>query len=63
MIDQLGRYSLSGGIWHDGHLFVTGHDEPVIYRLRLPQEGNELEYVDQVPAPFTGGGFRSTKPR
>lgn len=57
VIDQLGRYSLSGGIWYGGHLLVTGHDEPVIYRLRLPQEGNELECVDQVPAPFTGQGF------
>ena len=28
LVKQLGNYSLSGGVWRDGHLLVTGHDEP-----------------------------------
>ncbi|MFG0333040.1 MAG: alpha/beta hydrolase family protein [Maioricimonas sp. JB049] len=42
VIAQLGRYSLSGGI-HDGNeLLVTGHDDPILFRLRLPEEGSVL---------------------
>lgn len=52
-----GRYSLSGGIWHGDTLLVTDHDHPVIYRLRLPQTGSELEWIDRHAAPFTGQGF------
>ncbi len=57
LIRQLGRYSLSGGIWDDDHLLVTGHDAQVVYRLRLPEIGDTLELVDQFPIPFTGQGF------
>ena len=57
MFGKLGQYSLSGGIWRDGCLCVTGHDEPVLMRLRLPKEGSVLEYVDQQNVPFTGQGI------
>ncbi len=57
VLRQLGRYSLSGGIWDGEHLLVTGHDDPVIFRLRLPAQGSELEFVDQRPAPFSGQGI------
>lgn len=53
----LGQYSLSGGIWDGNTLLVTDHDHPVIYRFRLPQVGNELEWIDRRSVPFTGQGF------
>ena len=57
VIDQLGRYSLSGGLWYDHELLVTGHDKPELYRLRLPTSGNVLEYLGKRSVPFTGQGF------
>ena len=57
VISQLGRHSLSGGIWRDGELWTTGHDDPVAFRLGLPKEGSELEYLGQHAVPFTGQGL------
>ena len=57
VISQLGRYSLSGGIWRGDELWVTGHDDPVAFRLRLPKAGKELEYLGKHSVPFTGQGF------
>jgi endonuclease/exonuclease/phosphatase family metal-dependent hydrolase len=57
VIRQLGRNSLSGGIWQENLLLVTGHDDPVVFRLRLPPTGTVLEVVDTQPVPFTGQGF------
>jgi hypothetical protein len=54
---DLGRYSISGGLWQDARLLVTGHDKPVIYRLRLPQDGGVLQWVDTQSAPFPGQGI------
>lgn len=59
VIDKLGRYSLSGGIWYDGDLLVTGHDDPLVFRLRLPTRGTVLELIDTQAVPFTGQGFAS----
>lgn len=57
VIRQLGRYSLSGGIWSGTDLLVTGHDDPVLFRLRLPKSGSVLQFVDQQSAPFSGQGI------
>lgn len=57
LIGKLGKWSLSGGLWHDGLLVVTGHNGRVLFRLRVPGEGKVLEWVDQQPAPFTGQGI------
>ncbi len=57
IIRQLGRYSLSGGIWHDGELLVTGHDDPVLLRVALPEQGSVLVDKGRQPAPFTGQGI------
>lgn len=57
LIEQLGRYSLSGGIWLGDELLVTGHDDPLLFRLRLPREGNVLELAGTAQVPFTGQGF------
>lgn len=57
VVKELGQYSISGGLWHDGYLLTTGHDHKVIYRLRLPTEGNVLELVDKISSPFPGQGI------
>ncbi|MCC6507842.1 MAG: endonuclease [Pirellulaceae bacterium] len=57
LIAQLGQYSLSGGLWHDGMLLATGHDDPIVFHLRLPKSGQVLELVGTEPAPITGQGF------
>jgi hypothetical protein len=47
--------SSSGGAWNaDGLLYVTGHDAPELYALRLPRNGPRLELVAIVPT-VTGG--------
>lgn len=57
VIRQLGRYSLSGGIWRGEDLLVTGHDDPVLFRLRLPRTGKVLQLIDTQAAPFSGQGI------
>jgi hypothetical protein len=55
LVDALRPYSVSGGNWGpDGLLYVTGHDEPELYALRLPAMGSVLEWVDTIPAPIHG---------
>jgi|GEM_PF-355795 len=56
VISQLGHYSLSGGIWNGNDLLVTGHDDPVLFQLRLPKSGTVLEFIGQQTAPFSGQG-------
>ena len=57
LTDELGQYSLSGGIWRGDDLLVTGHDDPLLFRLRLPQQGDVLTCFDRQRVPFTGQGI------
>lgn len=57
VIGKLGSHSLSGGIWRCNELWVTGHDDPVIFRLHVPKESSQLEYTGRVEVPFTGQGI------
>lgn len=57
LISELGRYSLSGGLWSGDLLYVTGHDAKMIYRLRVPSDASVLQWVDSEPAPFSGQGI------
>jgi hypothetical protein len=57
LINQLGKYSVSGGIWVGEELWVTGHDDPVLFRLSLPRQGNVLVYHGTIKVPFTGQGI------
>jgi hypothetical protein len=57
LVDELGKYSLSGGVWMEDLLYVTGHDAKAIYRLRVPASGNVLAWVDSESAPFSGQGI------
>lgn len=57
VIRELGKMSLSGGLWRDGSLLVTGHDDPVFFQLRLPKTDGVLEFSGKQAVPFTGQGF------
>jgi hypothetical protein len=57
VIADLGRYSISGGLWRGEELLVTGHDKRVVYRLRLPSTGSVLKWIETHPAPFPGQGI------
>lgn len=57
LTSQLHRYSLSGGIWRGDALCVTGHDDMVFFRVRLPKSGKVLELIDKQSVPFTGQGI------
>lgn len=51
-------YSFSGGAFGpDGRIYVTGHDNPFIYVLELPNGGSVLKLVGQIPVPFHGQSF------
>jgi hypothetical protein len=55
--------SSSGGAWNaDGLLYVTGHDAPELYALRLPKNGDRLELVAIIPT-VTGGQAIDWDPR
>jgi hypothetical protein len=57
VIERLGAYSLSGGVWLDDELLATGHDDRVLFRLRLPKAGSELEFIGEEKTPFPGQGI------
>lgn len=61
-----GKSSCSGGSWGpDGLLYVTGHDAPELYVLRLPRSGVTLECVATIEVPFEGQSWawdRSAEP-
>ncbi len=57
LIRKLGRNSLSGGIWSGPELLVTGHDDPVVFRVQVPEAGAVLEFAGAEAVPFTGQGI------
>jgi hypothetical protein len=47
--------SASGGAWgENGLLYVSGHDLPEVYVLRLPKTGTVLEHVATIASPIEG---------
>lgn len=48
------RSNSGGGFGADGLLYVTGHDAPELYALRVPGEGATLEHVATIAAPLDG---------
>jgi hypothetical protein len=36
---------------------VTGHDDPILFRLRIPKSGSVLEFMEKQSAPFSGQGI------
>jgi hypothetical protein len=57
VIARLHGNSVSGGLWREGELLVTGHDDPLFFRLRLPKVGTVLELIGTQRVPFSGQGF------
>ena len=50
--------SNSGGSWGPGGLlYVTGHDRPELYAMRLPEAGTVLEHVATIPLSTGGQAF------
>lgn len=50
--------SISGGSWgSDGQLYVSGHDHPEVYAMRLPKMGSVLELVETLPLNIAGQGI------
>lgn len=47
----------SGGIWDGDTLLVSHHHYPVLYRLAVPETGNELVLESAHFCPFPGQGF------
>ena len=55
VLDRFAPRSASGGVWgEDGLLYVSGHDLPEIYVLRLPKSGSVLEHVATIASPIEG---------
>lgn len=66
VLDRFAPRSTSGGAWqNDGLLYVTGHDRPELYVLRLPEKGQTLIHVTTIGTP-TGGqaiGWDAREPK
>jgi hypothetical protein len=59
VVKQLGNYSISGGLWHQGKLLATGHDRRAIYQFQLPKTGEVLDWSGTIQSPFPGQGIAS----
>ena len=58
LVSRFRPFSNSGGFWSaEGFLYLTGHDAPEIYTLRLPEGGSTLEWIGTIPAPIEGQGI------
>jgi hypothetical protein len=55
VLDRFAPMSASGGVWgDDGLLYVSGHDAPAVFVLRVPEGGGVLEHVATIAAPIEG---------
>jgi len=58
LVEKFDDMSNSGGAWGpDGKLYVTGHDNPELYVMELPEIGAALKWVGTIPAEIGGQGF------
>jgi hypothetical protein len=58
LLERFGDMSNSGGSWGpDGSLYLTGHDLPEIYRVRIPEAGSVLELEEILPIEIRGQGI------
>lgn len=58
LLDRFAPMSNSGGAWgHDGLLYVTGHDHPEVYVVKLPTSGYTLQHVATLPLSIAGQGI------
>lgn len=55
VLDRLAPYSISGAAWStDGLIYVSGHDKPEIYVLRLRDGEQAFEYIATIPTVTNG---------
>lgn len=55
VLERFAPRSASGGTWgDDGLLYVTGHDRPELYALRVPEAGPVLQHVATIAIPTDG---------
>ena len=60
LIAKLGGqgFSISGGAFGpSGHLYVTGHDDPALHVLAIPDGGPTLEWIATIPMSAQGQAF------
>jgi len=58
LVEKFDDMSNSGGSWGpDGKLYVTGHDNPELYVMEIPDFGATLKWVGTIPAGIGGQGF------
>ena len=60
LVAKLGSqgFSISGGAFGPGgHLYVTGHDDPALHLLAIPDGGPTLEWIGSIPMSAQGQGF------
>ncbi|MCI0705175.1 MAG: endonuclease [Planctomycetia bacterium] len=62
VIDDWDKMSASGGIWDGQTLLASHHHYKVLYRLKVPKDGKELELVEALESPFPGQGI-ATDPK
>lgn len=57
VVDDWDKMSASGGVWDGDTLLVSHHHYKVLYRLKVPKVGKELELVEALECPFPGQGI------
>ena len=58
LLDSFGDMSNSGGSWGpDGRLYITGHDNTEVYKIRFPEAGSVLEVEETIAATVRGQGI------
>lgn len=58
LLEKFENMSNSGGSWGpDGYLYVTGHDPAEVYKMRIPDAGSVLEWVETIPMNIRGQGI------
>jgi len=58
LLASFGQMSNSGGSFGpDGRLYITGHDNAEVYKIRFPEAGSVLEVEELIPANIRGQGI------
>jgi hypothetical protein len=58
LVDVFTPKSNSGGAWgRGGLLYLTGHDKPDLYVVKIPKSGYTLNYVKTIPSAIHGQGI------
>jgi hypothetical protein len=58
VVERFEEMSNSGGTWgSDGRLYITGHDEGVVFVMSLPTEGSVLKLEEEMPVRAEGQGI------